>query len=56
MNINTKEKLTPSQRQRGMYYNQGQDVGIDPDWDPKTHTWNGYEKKKLKLKPKNESE
>ena len=34
-----REKLTGSQRQRGMYMNAGaHDAGIDPDWDPKTQT------------------
>ncbi len=30
-----RDKLTGSQRQRGMYMNAGAvDVGIDPNWDP----------------------
>ena len=34
-----REKLTGSQRQRGMYMNAGaHDAGVDPDWDPKTQT------------------
>ena len=34
-----REKLTGSQRQRGMYMNAGsQDAGVDPLWDAKTQT------------------
>ena len=39
---NEKERLTGSQRQRGMYMNAGSsDGGKDPDWDPVTSTWKG---------------
>ena len=41
-----REKLTGSQRQRGMYMNAGAvDAGIDPDWDPATQTRKKREKK-----------
>ncbi len=34
--------LSGSQIQRGQYINTGsQDIGRDPDWDFKTHTWRG---------------
>ena len=34
-----RERLTGSQRQRGMYMNAGSsDAGVDPLWDPKTQT------------------
>ena len=37
-----KEKLTASQRQRGMYMNSGAtDAGPDPNYDTKTGTWHG---------------
>jgi hypothetical protein len=43
---NNREKLTGSQRQRGMYMNAGaSDAGIDPDWDPITQTRRKPEKK-----------
>jgi hypothetical protein len=46
-NLNSGEKvLTGSQRQRGMYMNAGShDAGLDPDWDPKTNTYNGWKRK-----------
>ena len=51
-----REKLSGSQRQRGMYLNAGsQDAGIDPDWDPVTHRWTGFDKKKPKLEDKSAS-
>lgn len=33
-NLNQRETLTGSQRQRGMYMISGKDAGLDPDWDP----------------------
>ena len=44
--VQRSEKLTGSQVQRGMYMNSGsKDAGADPDWDMKTGTWRGYDKK-----------
>jgi hypothetical protein len=44
---NKPSALTGSQRQRGLYLNAGsQDVGIDPDWDPVTRKWKGFERRK----------
>jgi hypothetical protein len=45
--IDSQEKaLTGTQRQRGMFLQFGSsDVGPDPDWDPKTKTWKGWDKK-----------
>jgi len=44
-----REKLTGSQRQRGMYMNAGsQDVGVDPDWDIKNARWTGHDHKEYK--------
>ena len=28
-----------------MFLNQGSDVGVDPDWDPETRTWKGWERR-----------
>ena len=40
-----RERLTGSQRQRGMYMNAGaSDAGIDPDWDAATQTRRKREK------------
>lgn len=43
--IGQRDKLSPSQRQRGMYMNSGSDAGPDPDYDPSTGTWKGYQKR-----------
>lgn len=43
--IGKRDKLSPSQRQRGMYMNSGSDAGPDPDYDPSTGVWKGYEKR-----------
>ena len=41
-----KEKLTGSQRQRGMNLMGGtQDGGVDPNWDAKTGTYKAYRSK-----------
>ncbi len=40
-----KEKLTGSQRQRGMNLMAGtHDAGIEPNWDSKTGTYRAYKK------------
>lgn len=45
MHVTNKDKLSGSQRQRGMYMNAGShDAGVDPDWDPVTKQWNGFKK------------
>mmetsp|Transcript_10166 Transcript_10166/g.9107 ORF Transcript_10166/g.9107 Transcript_10166/m.9107 type:complete len:84 (-) Transcript_10166:99-350(-) len=44
--LSTKQSLTGSQRQRGMYMNVGsQDAGIDPDWDVDNKRWKGFDKR-----------
>jgi hypothetical protein len=41
---------------RGMYLNAGAtDVGPDPDWDFKTGTWRGFERKELEKQQKEEA-
>ena len=38
--------LTGTQRMRGLYFNYGtSDVGPDPDWDPHTKQWKGWERR-----------
>ena len=38
--------LTGTQRMRGVYFNFGStDVGPDPDWDVKTGTWKGWDRR-----------
>lgn len=38
--------LTGTQRMRGVYFNFGSsDAGPDPDWDPVTKQWKGWEKR-----------
>jgi len=50
--LDSREKMSGSQRQRGLYMNNGShDAGPDPDWDPITRTWNGYEKNKKQSPP-----
>ena len=48
--LDSSEKpLTGSQRMRGVFINAGsKDVGADPDWDPVTKTYLGWEKKERK--------
>ncbi len=42
----SEKSLTGSQRMRGVFFNAGtKDVGADPDWDPVTKTYLGWEKK-----------
>jgi len=43
--IGQRDKLSPSQRQRGMYMNSGSDAGPDPDYNPATGEWKGYAKR-----------
>eukprot|EP01038_Epipyxis_sp_PR26KG_P005481 gene5481-7589_t len=39
----SREKISGSMRQRGLYMNTGaHDAGIDPDWDRTTRKWKGY--------------
>ena len=47
-NLMDKEKLSGSQRQRGMNLMAGQqDAGADPNWDSKTGTYQKYKKPEL---------
>lgn len=39
--VNRADKLTGSQRQRGMFTSVGRDAGRDPDWDLADNTWKG---------------
>lgn len=40
--MNNPDKLTATQRQRGLYMGAGQhDVGADPDWDLEKRVWKG---------------
>lgn len=43
--IGQRDKLSPSQRQRGMYMNSGSDAGPDPDYNAATGEWKGYAKR-----------
>eukprot|EP01036_Dinobryon_divergens_P022998 gene22998-31307_t len=43
--LDKRTRMSGSQRQRGLYFNAGsQDAGPDPDWDPVTNTYTGYDK------------
>lgn len=49
--------LSGSNRQRGMFLNYGsKDGGLDPNWDPQTHTYKGRKsiRKELQTPPDEE--
>jgi hypothetical protein len=39
-----------------MYLNTGQDAGPDPDWDPVTRRWTGYDKRRKTTTEANHSQ